>query len=331
MNQDVTESFDRIVTDLCPAATVRSIEAGADHRSLWKQLDQSGYVDALVNESDGGAGLSLEDVLGIAGVCGRFSVPLPVVETMLLRAELSASGVVIPRGSITFANNVVRRAGTVAAHVTYASVADWVVLIEQDGSRLLTTASARSSPGSSAMDAFLEWDTSRAEHSPVMSLPNDLLLLQAQGCAMQMVGALSSVLERTVSYARERRQFNRPIVDFQAVQQNIALMAEHVLAAQMAVNVAASRSGVRLDLIKVAIAKARASVAAAEVAALSHAIHGAIGMTREFDLQLLTRRLHLWRQTAGSETHWYRKIGTALIAAHDAMSLDVVRQATALN
>ena len=44
-----------------------------------------------------------------------------------------------------------------------------------------------------------------------------------------------------------------------------------------------------------AVAKARTSEAAVTVAAIAHAVHGAIGITEEFDLQLYTRRLHAWR------------------------------------
>ncbi|HBD34306.1 MAG TPA: acyl-CoA dehydrogenase, partial [Cupriavidus sp.] len=42
--------------------------------------------------------------------------------------------------------------------------------------------------------------------------------------------------------------------------------------------------------------------------------HGAIGVTEEFDLQLLTRRLHEWRTTHGSEACWAAVIGDASLA-----------------
>jgi len=79
--------------------------------------------------------------------------------------------------------------------------------------------------------------------------------------------------------------------------------------------------------LRAAIAKARASEAALEVAALSHAIHGAIGFTAEYDLQLYTRRLHLWRQTAGAESYWHDQVGAATLK-HQGMTLDILRQAS---
>lgn len=63
------------------------------------------------------------------------------------------------------------------------------------------------------------------------------------------------------------------------------------------------------------------------VTELAHAIHGAIGFTEEYDLQLFTRRLHAWRLTAGSEAYWQALAGQALMS-HEGMTLDLIRQIT---
>jgi alkylation response protein AidB-like acyl-CoA dehydrogenase len=64
-----------------------------------------------------------------------------------------------------------------------------------------------------------------------------------------------------------------------------------------------------------ALGKARASQAVAQVADIAHAVHGAIGVTEEYDLQLYTRRLRDWRLAAGSEAHWHERIGADAIAS----------------
>ena len=79
---------------------------------------------------------------------------------------------------------------------------------------------------------------------------------------------------------------------------------------------------------RAAAAKARASEAALEVASLAHAIHGAIGFTVEFDLNLYTRRLHAWRQLAGAESYWHQVLGQAVLQAPHRLSLDVLREMT---
>jgi acyl-CoA dehydrogenase len=117
-------------------------------------------------------------------------------------------------------------------------------------------------------------------------------------------------------------------------------MAEHAFAARMAAQIGCGVTGeggdadltlpdpLIPDLLRVAVAKARTSEAALEVASLSHSIHGAMGFTEAFDLQLLTRRLHHWRQTAGSESYWHRVLGQALVARPEPLSLDLMRTVT---
>ena len=82
------------------------------------------------------------------------------------------------------------------------------------------------------------------------------------------------------------------------------------------------------DRLRAGIAKARASEAAVVVTDLAHSIHGAIGFTDAFDLQLFTRGLHAWRQSAGSESYWHQQIGDALVNQHTGRAIDSLRAAT---
>ncbi|WP_262334980.1 acyl-CoA dehydrogenase family protein, partial [Bordetella pertussis] len=81
-------------------------------------------------------------------------------------------------------------------------------------------------------------------------------------------------------------------------------------------------AGVRQDAVRRlddagGAAKARASEAAALAANTAHAVHGAIGVTEEYDLQLYTRRLHGWRLAHGSEAYWHQVVGAALMGSGD--------------
>jgi acyl-CoA dehydrogenase len=128
--------------------------------------------------------------------------------------------------------------------------------------------------------------------------------------AAAMSGASDRVLEMTVVYAGERSQFGSPIGRQQAVQQQIAVMAEECVAVRLAVALAAEGE---FDPLRVACAKAIASAAASRIANTAHAVHGAIGISAEYDLQLYTRRLHAWRLEEGAESHWHRKLGQAML------------------
>lgn len=74
----------------------------------------------------------------------------------------------------------------------------------------------------------------------------------------------------------------------------------------------------------IALVRTSGSAAAVQIANIAHAVHGAIGISAEYDLQLFTRRLHLWRLADGSESWWARVLGE--IRFDDgASSVDFVR------
>ena len=98
----------------------------------------------------------------------------------------------------------------------------------------------------------------------------------------------------------------------------------------MAAELAFSGAGRVPARLATAIAKARTSMAVPLVASTAHALHGAIGVTEEFDLQLYTRRLHEWRMADGSETYWNSIVGEALLAQPQATVTDFARAALAV-
>jgi alkylation response protein AidB-like acyl-CoA dehydrogenase len=109
-------------------------------------------------------------------------------------------------------------------------------------------------------------------------------------CA-EMAGGAQRVLDMTISYAKERNQFGRPIGSFQAIQHYCANMATDVDASCFNTYKAAWMIEEGLPCVKeVAIAKAWCSEAYHRVTASSHQIHGAIGWTKDMDLELYTRR-----------------------------------------
>ncbi len=130
----------------------------------------------------------------------------------------------------------------------------------------------------------------------------------AVGKCCEMLGNIQRVLEMTVDYAKERKQFDRPIGSFQVIQHYCADMATDVDGARFGTYRAAWMLGEGLPCTKeVAIAKAWIGEVSQRVFALAHQIHGAIGVTIEHDLHYYTRRAKA-AELAFGDTDFYREV-----------------------
>ncbi|HVR49797.1 MAG TPA: acyl-CoA dehydrogenase [Pseudorhodoferax sp.] len=332
MDDLFTDAVAQLLRDLSTPDAVRAIEAGGDHRALWQAIEEAGFADALVPEAQGGAGLALHEVFGVLSLCGTHAVAVPLGETVLARGWLARAGVAVPRGSTVFAEAEDQAGDLVCPLVRTGRVADQVLVARGSALRLLPRAAAQDQPAGFVLDVALRWPATAWEAgTPVTGDAQELRLLQASLYAAQLAGALRAAFDRTLAYANERQQFGRPIGKFQAIQHQLAQMAEHVSAARTAAQLGSRATELVPGRLQVAVAKARASEAALEVASMAHAIHGAIGFTAEFDLQLFTRRLHAWRQAAGSESYWHGVAGRHHLDSGNALVLDTIRAATDLH
>jgi len=147
-----------------------------------------------------------------------------------------------------------------------------------------------------------------------------LRLMGAAVRSLQMAGALQSILERSVAYAKERVAFERPIGGFQAVQHNLARLAGETAAALAAAGsaadaIAAEPAFDEAVFLEVASAKIRVGEAATAGAAIAHQVHGAIGFSREHVLHRYTQRLFAWRDDFGSESVWAARLGERVAGA----------------
>jgi len=124
----------------------------------------------------------------------------------------------------------------------------------------------------------------------------------------EMVGCIQQALDMTVSYAKERKQYDRPIGSFQVIQHYCADMATDVDGTRLSTYQAAWMLSEGLPCTReVAIAKAWAGEACQRVMALAHQIHGAIGVTIDHDLQYYTRRAKAAEVSFG-DANFYREV-----------------------
>jgi len=115
-------------------------------------------------------------------------------------------------------------------------------------------------------------------------------VLDAAHCC-DTVGALAYVLEATIAYANERRQFGQTIGSFQVVQHYCADMHVMLEGLRMSAYKAAWSLDEHTSMSRnVAIACAYAHEVGPRILNLAHQIHGAMGATKEHDLHLYTTR-----------------------------------------
>jgi alkylation response protein AidB-like acyl-CoA dehydrogenase len=314
------ESIDRLLAGCSTPAVVREVERGQGAAALWAQVESSGYAELLVDEAAGGAGLGLREGFALWLACGRHALPVPLAHTAWVRAVLPLAGVPTPRGPLTLGSMCSRDAQGAwrCQNVPFGMVADWVLFSDAQGAALLPMAAGERRPSGvfGSLQAHIQWPA-RPDGALTLPGPIDLLSAGALITAALMAGAMQGVLEATVSYANDRAQFGKSIGKFQAVQQQLSVMAEQVFAARMAAEIGCAGEGIAPHPLRAAVAKARASEAAEKVVAIAHAVHGAIGVTAEYDLQLLTRRLQEWRADFGSQGWWHGQMGQALVAASE--------------
>lgn len=310
------EAIEDILRDQCTPAVVRAIEAGGSPAALWEALAGAGFLDLLAPEEDGGAGLPLEQLFPVLALFGRYTVPVPAAQAIAARG-LVGPGAHLPAGLLTLAPAVLREPdGTIRCPlVPFGAIAEHVLGAEGDQLLLLSCRSAQRQPTGvpHSQLATLSWrDPAAAER--IAGDGGALAPMAAALHAALLAGAMTRVFEMTLQYCNERSQFGKSLGKFQAVQHQLSVMAEQVAAVSVAAEAAFQQAGRSPRLLPAAMAKARASEAAAGVANTAHALHGAIGVTEEYDLQLLTRRLHEWRMAHGSESYWNRRVGEQVLA-----------------
>jgi alkylation response protein AidB-like acyl-CoA dehydrogenase len=110
------------------------------------------------------------------------------------------------------------------------------------------------------------------------------------GIGAQMLGLARGAWEYAMKYAQERKQFGKPISDFQAIQFQLAQMATEIEAVRMMVYNAARMKDAKMNFVKeAAMTKLFASQVAERVASLAVEIYGGYGFTKDYPVEKFFR------------------------------------------
>ena len=324
---------DKIFADTCTPAVLAGAESSGWAGDAWSAAAAAGLPWLSVPESAGGAGGTLADALAVLHLAGRRAVPLPLAESGVIGGWLLArSGHRVPDGPLAVVPGDPRDTLTLdgsrlsgAAHgVAWAASADSLVALV--GSSVVGfsvvvcpagswTAHRASNLAGEPRDRVV-FDGATVEVVPTTVSPEALRHRGALTRIALIAGALAAVSDLTRTYTGAREQFGRPINRFQHVQSHLVNLAQQVALAQMACDLAAHAVDAGADAgFEIAAASVVAAAAAAEGARAAHQAHGAMGMTREYPLQWLTRRLWSWRTEYLSTRDDSRFVGAMVTAA----------------
>jgi alkylation response protein AidB-like acyl-CoA dehydrogenase len=265
----------------------------------WKEMAELGWSGIFIGEEHGGQELGTVELIILMEELGYALAPVPFLSSAAAGLALHYAGSDeqkerwlpgLASGELTGTVGLAREGE--ARLVPDGDSADVIVLAGPDGGVVVERSAADVEPFES-MDATRRFARVRAQGGD--PLPGDLgpaLDGIATAVAAENVGVAQRAMEMAVAYARERKQFDRPIGAYQAVSHRCA---------QMLLEVEGSRSGVYYAAwcadsepesrsLAASSAKAYASDAGWRVCSSSLQVHGGIGFTWEHDLHFFLKR-----------------------------------------
>ncbi len=295
-------------------------ESGEYDSALWKELGELGWPGVAVDEEHGGGGLGYVELAGLLEEAGYALLNGPLLSTVMCAAAISEAGSDsqkeewLPRLASGEATGALGIAGEITPD---ASSADVVVIADRgsDSAGLLT------GPGDS-IPHLKTIDPTRRYGRPDTSVSGEgmpgkiesSLDLAAVLVSAELVGICRRVLDMTVEYVKDRKQFGRPVGTFQAVQHRCAQMLLLTEGARADTYFAAWAADADRERLPEAasLAKSAASKAGIEVTASAIQAHGGIGFTWEADVHWFYKRAQLdANMLGGSSFHNQRLTGIA--------------------
>ncbi|QQK76408.1 acyl-CoA/acyl-ACP dehydrogenase [Salicibibacter cibarius] len=333
----LTDTATKIMKDICTKEVINKAEKGEFPQGLWEALEDVGMTSVGVPERAGGMGGDVSDVQSLLKVVGKFSGPIPLAETLLAKWILSVARLPLLDGPISLLpaqkNDQISFRKTddawvvtgKAQHIPWARDVENIVIFgaTSAGKQIVSTVSTADcqlthgqnlagEPRDEVILTDILIESDRVAFAPDLT-EADIWDRGSLTRTALMAGALENILELSLTYAKERAQFGRPIGKFQAVKQQLAVMTGEVTASGIAADsaVAAYEHGAQNQ--EIAMAKIQVGEAAKAVTNIAHQVHGAMGFTDEHPLHHSTRRLWSWRDEYGSESEWADLLGSRVL------------------
>ena len=295
-------------------ARAQRFEPPGFSREVWRQMCDMGWLGLRIAEEKGGAGLGMEAFCAVCEELGKGLAPEPLISaTMAMRLmpedmrqpAIKGDLIILPAwqeqmgmldaGTATRIEGdrisgtkrfVVQGGGADAFIVVTRSTA---ALVEPGGDGV-SSETRKCQDGTFYATIKLDGAAGRTGPADGFQAAIDEATL---GTAAYLLGVMSGAFDITLDYLRVRRQFDKPIGSFQALQHRAADLKIQIELTRASIGAAARAidAGDRAQAMqKVSAAKARAAEAAMLVTSEGVQMHGAIGYTDEADIGLYLRK-----------------------------------------
>jgi acyl-CoA dehydrogenase len=327
-SQILSDTVEKIFSDNVTKQCIINSEKGEWPKELWNEIIENGLNLVLVPEALGGVGGSWFDAGILFKAIGKYQAPIPLAENIVAGHLLGLGGIPLPDDSIVtildgeFSIKDNKLSGISKRTPFGSSATHGVALINDKSSSKVILLPIPKDSISDDKNLALEsrsnidfMDVEILSSSEILFSSDYILKIGALMRSCQIAGGLEFLLDQSVKYANDRIQFGRPIAKFQAIQQELAVLATHVAASGVAADYASSSMDDGCEDLAIASAKSRVDDAVSIGASIAHQVHGAIGFTYEHGLHFATRRLWSWRAEYGSGSYWAKSIGQKAVAS----------------
>jgi alkylation response protein AidB-like acyl-CoA dehydrogenase len=298
--RDIKRTAREFLAARYPLEKVRRIAFDGEPDPHWDEIAELGWP--------GIAEFGMLELAVVAEELGYSLAPSPLASTWaasLLHPGLEGRGTVAmwdEDGPPRFSDG---RLHAAKIAVPNADVAD--VIVVSDRNRFYAVRDAAVDPVE-ALDRTRPLFTVRCEGAEAVELEPRSWSPLFVAAAAEAVGVAARVMEMTVAYAKERKQFGRPIATYQAISHACAQMFLETEGARSITYWAAWALDNDADAAPTAAysAKAYASDAAVNVTRRALQVHGGIGFTWEHDLHLFLKRAESLAHSYG-DARWHRE------------------------
>jgi alkylation response protein AidB-like acyl-CoA dehydrogenase len=298
--QAIKRTAKDLLADRFKLERVRELaEAGTYDEDAWKELCELGWPGIFIDEQYGGQGLGMVELIILMEELGYTLAPVPFLSNAAAGLMIQAAGSDeqkqrwlpgIASGEARGAAALVR--GDEAKLVPDGASAEVIVLCADGGVSVVERSAADVEPVAT-MDSTRRY--ARVRVGGGEPLPGEVGPGVGAGLlavSAELTGVAQRAMEMAVEYARDRKQFGRPIGAYQAVSHRCAQMLLETEGARSATYYGAWTADAQPEELELAasMAKAYSSDAGWRVCSSSLQVHGGIGFTWEHDLHFFLKR-----------------------------------------